>query len=223
MQDAGTNLLDFTMNALSTKERLTRAALGLGITVPFLYFGAQLIAAPFYPGYSFLRQPASMLGSDLSTRPAILNVGAIITGVITMIASFGFLRALQHLGTHPVIAWLTCLALLSSGLASIWAGIFHMPDPRHNSGPLGIGTFLLPVLFVAAVWKLKDARLIRFYLVINLLLIVALVPIMSGATGINMSNYGGLFQRIAALTLFPPGGMVAFFLLRKRSLNGKYE
>lgn len=203
------------MNTLQTKDSLTRVALGMGSTVPFLYFGAQLIAAPFYPGYSFLRQPASMLGSDLSTCPAILNVGAIITGVITLIASLGFLHALRFIGTPPVIAWLTCLALLSSGLASIWAGVFHMPDPRHNSGPLGVGTFLLPILFVAAVWKLNEARAIRLYLVVNLLLMVALVPIMSGAAGIDMLNYGGLLQRIAALTLFPPIGVVAFFLLRK--------
>ena len=203
------------MNALSTKERLTRVALGMGIAVPLLYFGVQFIAAPFYPGYSFLRQPASMLGSDLSTHPAILNVGAVITGVITLIASLGFLCALRLIGTHPVIAWLTCLALVSSGLSSIWAGVFHMPDPRHNSGPLGIGTFLLPVLFAAAFWKLKDARMLRLYLFVNLLLMVALVPIMSGAAGIDMSNYGGLLQRIAALTLFPPIGVVALFLLRK--------
>ncbi len=198
----------------------TWVALSMGIAVPLLYFGVQLIAAPFYPGYSFLRQPASALGSDLSTYPAILNIGAIITGVITLVASLGFLRALRLIGTHPVIAWLTCLALVSSGLASIWAGVFHMPDPRHNSGPLGVGTFLLPVLFAAAFWKRKDARMLKFYLVANLLLMVALVPIMSGATGVNMSSYGGLLQRIAALTLFPPIGVVAFFLLRKTSLSG---
>lgn len=208
------------MNTLSTKDRLTRVELGIGIMVPLLYFSVQLIAAPFYPGYSFLRQPASMLGSDLSTCPAILNVGAIITGVITLIASLGFLRALRLIGAHPVITWLTCLALVSSGLSSIWAGVFHMPDPRHNSGPLGIGTFLLPLLFAVAVWKLKDARLIRLYLVVNLLLMVALIPIMSGLAGVNLSSYGGLLQRIAAITLFPPIGVVAFFLLRRASLNG---
>lgn len=209
------------MNTLSTKDRLTRVELGMGITVPLLYFGAQLIAAPFYPGYSFLRQPASMLGSDLSTCPAILNVGAIITGVITLFASLGFLRTLRLTGIHPVIAWLTCLSLVSSGLSSIWAGVFHMPDPRHNSGPLGIGAFLLPLLFAAAVWKLKDARMLRLYLVVNLLLMVALIPIMSGLAGVNMSSYGGLLQRIAAIILFPPIGVVAFFLLRKTPFNSQ--
>ncbi|HEV7374773.1 MAG TPA: DUF998 domain-containing protein [Pyrinomonadaceae bacterium] len=187
----------------------------MGIAVPVLYFGVQFIAAPFYPGYSFLRQPASMLGSDLSTCPVILNVGAVITGVITLFASLGFFCALRLIGIHPIITWLTCLALVSSGLSSIWAGVFHMPDPRHNSGPLGIGTFLLPVLFAAVVWKLKDARMLRLYLFVNLLLMVALVPIMSGAAGVNMANYGGLLQRIAALTLFPPVGVVALFLMRR--------
>jgi hypothetical membrane protein len=204
---------------LKVLKQVPRISLIMGIAIPFLYFGVQFIAAPFYPGYSFLRQPASVLGSDLSTHPAILNVGAIITGVITLVASLGFLCALRLIGTHPVIAGLTFLALVSSGLASIWAGVFHMPDPRHNSGPLGISTFLLPGLFAAAFWKLKDARRLRLYLFVNLLLMVALVPIMSGAAGINMSNYGGFFQRIAALTLFPPISVVAFFLLRRTSLN----
>jgi hypothetical protein len=149
-----------------------------------------------------------------------LNIGAVITGVITLVASLGFLWALRLISAHPIIAWLTCLALVSSGLSSIWAGVFHMPDPRHNSGPLGIGTFLLPALFAAAFWKLKDTRMLRLYLYANLLLMVALVPVMSGALGVDMSNYGGLFQRIAALTLFPPISVVAFFLLKKLSLNG---
>jgi hypothetical protein len=195
-------------------SRLVAFALGAGVAVPFLYFGAQLAAAPFFPGYSFLRQSASMLGSDLSTCPAILNVGAVLTGVATLIAAAGFLPALRSRGTPRGIVWLTCMALVSSGLASVWAGTFHLPDPRHNPGLLGAGSFLLPFLLAAAFWRSPDAPALRIYLLANLLFMLALVPVMSGKTGIDRASYGGLLQRIAAATLFPPIGVVAWVLRR---------
>src|SRR4051812_45269148 len=47
-------------------DRHTRA-LAFGIAIPFLYFGVQIVAARFYPGYSFLNRDASTLGSAGST------------------------------------------------------------------------------------------------------------------------------------------------------------
>lgn len=192
--------------------RFQRVALALGVAVPFLYFGAQLAAAPFFPGYSFVRQSASMLGSDLSRCPAVLNTGAILTGLAALIASVGFLRALRNQGTHPVLAWLTCLALASCGLGSLWAGTFHLPDPRHNPGLLGVGSFVLPALFAAVFWKRRDVPGIRIYLLANLLVLAALIPVLSGIAGVDRASYGGLLQRLAAATLFPPIGVVAWFL-----------
>ena len=202
------------MDERTVSPRLTALALAAGIAVPFLYFGAQLAAAPFFPGYSFRRQSASMLGSDLSTLPVILNAGAILTGLAAILASVGFLQALRNRGTHPVIAWLTSAALVSCGLGSLWAGCFHLPDPRHNPGLLGVGSFLLPALLAAAFWKSTEPRSLRLYLIVNVLVMAALVPVMSGIAGIDRASYGGLLQRIAALTLFPPIGVVAWFLRR---------
>ena len=155
-----------------------------------------------------------MLGSDRSNAPMIMNAGAMLTGVATLIAAAGFFRALSQLGTNRVITWLTTLALVSSGLASIWAGTFPLPDPRHNPGPLGIGMFLLPALFLLATWKL-DSRAMRIYLIANLLLMVALIPVMSGKAGMDLASYAGLFQRIAASTLMIPVAVVAYFLLKR--------
>ena len=55
--------------------------LGFGIAVPLLYYGVQVVAAPFYSGFSFLSTTASELGSDGSTRPSIFNAGAILVGI----------------------------------------------------------------------------------------------------------------------------------------------
>jgi hypothetical membrane protein len=72
------------------KEKVLTFALRIGVAVPFLYLGIQIIAAPFFPGYSFLSMEASLLGSDLAIYPAIFNIGAIITGIVTIIARLDF-------------------------------------------------------------------------------------------------------------------------------------
>jgi hypothetical membrane protein len=203
------------MSRLQSRDDASLAALGLGIAAPFLYYGTQLVAAPFYPGYSFLRQAASMLGSDLAVYPAIFNTGAILTGMATLIAAAGFLRTLQRLGTRPILAWLTAIALAMNGIGSIRAGLFPLPDPRHGSGPLLIGMLVLPALLAAAVWRRKDARMIKRYLIATNLLIVAMIPIMSGVAGIDTHGYEGLFQRIATLAIFPPIGAGAYFLSQR--------
>src|SRR5215207_10808922 len=105
------------------KEKLTVLTLQLGMTVPFFYFGTQIIAAAFYPNYSFSTMAASLLGSALAVYPSIFNVGAIMTGMATLVASFGFLRALLRLGANPILGWLTSIAIFLNGLGSLWAGL----------------------------------------------------------------------------------------------------
>ena len=63
------------------KHKLTRLMLCAAVAVPLLYFGVQLIAAPYYPGYSFATDTASMLGTAASRHPGILNNGAILDGI----------------------------------------------------------------------------------------------------------------------------------------------
>jgi hypothetical membrane protein len=92
---------------LESQDRLTSVALGFGIAVPFLYFGSQIVAAFFFPGYSFLSQSASQLGSDSARYPALFNIGAIVTGLATLIASWGFLRGFNGVGMPRALTWVT--------------------------------------------------------------------------------------------------------------------
>ena len=140
---------------------LATAAQWTGVLIPLLYFGNQFVAATFYPGYSFLSQDASTLGSADSRCPALFNIGSVVTGVLCGFTACGFLHALRRNRVHPVLAWATSLALISFGLGAINAGLHPLPDPRHISGPLaigGIGGFLLPFLIPAALWKLPGER-----------------------------------------------------------------
>jgi hypothetical protein len=138
---------------MKMREDLTITALQMGMAVPLLYFGTQLVAAPFFPAYSFLSMPASLLGSDQAIYPMIFNTGAIITGIATLIASVGFLRALHQLKAGPILAWLTTIAIALNGLGSLWAGFIPLPNPRHGSNPSALGIFLLPTLLAVTLWK----------------------------------------------------------------------
>jgi hypothetical protein len=204
----------------------------MGVAVPFLYFGIQVAAAPFFPGYSFLARDASTLGSDGSSLPAVFNIGCLVVGLLTFVASWGFFRALRLLEVHYAIVWLTTLAMAASGLADINAFLFPLPDPRHTDSVLalaGAGTILLPFLLPLALWKLLDRGPIAGYFIANIAAIVALIPIMSGLiqrfsimAGVDMPRYQtflnncqGLLQRIAALIAFGPIGVSAWRLRRR--------
>jgi|KBSMisStandDraft_5_1062788.scaffolds.fasta_scaffold301937_1 hypothetical membrane protein len=210
----------------------TIIALRMGILAPVAYFGVQLLAAPFYPGYSFLSRDASTLGSEGSSLPVIFNVGAIVTGVAALVASIGFVTTLRQLRVRAMVASLTAAAVASGGLGAINAGLYPLPDPRHAGGllsQLGFGLFLVPILMPAAIWRLPRAETMRRYLVVNGLVLAAMVPVMSGliqraaiAAGIELAgyqyflnNYQGLLQRIVAATVFLPIGVVAHFLARR--------
>jgi hypothetical membrane protein len=198
------------------KDKLISAALRLGITVPFLYYGLQLLAAPFYPHFSFVRTTASELGSDLSPCDWIFNIGIIIEGVVTLIAAVGFLRAFWRLGARRVLALLASIAVAINGFQCLWAGLHPLPDPRHGGHTVVvIAMVLLPILLTATMWRLSDSRLLKTYLIATLVLLAAMFPIMSGLTGIDRYAYRGLLQRVFTLTVFPPIGVAAYVLAKR--------
>src|SRR5215212_5848091 len=196
------------------KEKVLVFALRSGIMVPILYFGTQLLAAPFFPGYSFVSMVASLLGSDLAPYPLIFNIGAMITGIATILASIGFFLALRQIGTHRFLTWLTSLALLLNGIGSLWAGYFPLPDPRHGTNPFTVGIFLFPILLLFALWRHPQAGPMKTYLILTNLLFIAFIPIMSGISGLNTQGYQGLLQRLVALLFFVPIGAGSSFLIK---------
>ncbi len=199
-----------------SRDYLTLAALGMGMAVPFLYYGVQIAAAPYFPGYSFMSQAASLLGSDHSTHPSIFNAGVIATGIATLCAAVGFFRALQRLGANPILTWMTSMALVGSAISSLLAGYFPLPDPRHVGHPaLLVAMISLPFLLAAALWKERDQRLMKAYLAATIVVLVVMIPIMSGVTNYDTRAYSGLLQRIFAFTVFPPIAVCALFLTRR--------
>jgi len=196
-------------------DRFAVRALWFGVAVPILYYGIQAAAAPFFPGFSFVATTASELGSDQSKVPAIFNIGTLLQGVASLVASVGFLRAFVRLGTHPLIAWPTSLAVAIGGLGSLWAGYYPMPHPSHGGHPAFLFALLsLPLFFALTLWRGGPVWL-KAYLVANLLMLAALVPIISGMAGLDTHEYRGMLQRAFALTVFVPIGVASFVLARR--------
>jgi hypothetical membrane protein len=190
-----------------------RLSLLAGAAVPILYFGAQALAAPFFPHFSIFVHSASMLGSDLSTRPGILNGGAALTGVAAVMASYGLFRGLRGQGVWLVLAALVAACSVSMGLASLWASTHPLPDPRHSSGALGAGVFAIPVLVLVTSFRLRNATGLKWYLVANLLLFGLVAALFAGLFPIDLRLYGGAVQRLGALVMFVPIAVLCVWLL----------
>jgi hypothetical membrane protein len=212
---------------------MNRRLFDLAIAIPVVYFGIQLAAAPFFPGYSFFSRDASSLGSEGSTAPWIFNTGVLLLGVIEVAAAGVFAVALPRAGIGRALSVSTALALASAGVGSFNAFLHPLPDPRHAEGLLSIlgsGFMLLPILTAAVLWRLGARR----YAIANVVVCLALIPVMTGLVqricmraGIDfttfqvfLDGYHGLIQRAGAAVVHVPIGVVAH-LLRQRAVAGR--
>jgi hypothetical membrane protein len=201
---------------VNTSNRISLLA---GASVPVLYFGAQALAAPFFPNFSVLADTASALGSDRSMHPAILNGGAALAGTAALMASFGLFRELRTHGVWLVVAGLVAACSMSVGLSSLWAASHPLPDPRHNSGLVGAGAFAAPFVALLASLALENSSRLRWYLVVNVLLFFVAAALFAGIIPLDLGLYGGAVQRFAALVMFLPTAVLCIWLLKKAQPN----
>ena len=195
-------------------DAVTLTALGAGVLIPFIYYGVQIVGAFYNPGYSFVHQVASELGSNHAARPMVFNIGIVVQGVVTLIASFGFLRATRRLGVNPSLSLLIFLALATNGIQMLWAGHFPIPDPRHaGQPPFVIAMFLLPILLSAGLWRGSDA-ILKAYLIATLTLLAVMTVLASGSV-MDTSHLRGLTQRLYTLAVFPVVAVSAVVLARR--------
>jgi hypothetical membrane protein len=192
---------------------LLRVALIIGVVIPFAYFGMQLLAAPFYPGYNFMTNAASDLGASTFAYGQWFSAGILLFGVLLLVAAVGIGVALHQRQTNVLLTAFVVLTIAACGVASLWAGAYPLPDPAHGGPPwLTFGMILTPLALMVALWK--QARL-RLVLLACVLLIVALIPLVSGALGVDTRAYSGLMQRLLALATFGAISLAAYGLLNK--------
>jgi len=193
----------------------TTLMLWAALAMPLLYFGVQLVAAPFYPGYHFATDTASMLGTSASRHPEIFNIGAILTGIAGLAGAFGLFLGLRRVAAR----WLRILiaiGVLSSGVMSLKAGLYPMPDPRHATWQfLLLPILITPLLLLGATWRVLW---LRIYLLLDLTCMLCLLPSMMHRMAPIFSE--GTMQRLFALVTFVPVGLVALALLQRRAFSG---
>jgi hypothetical membrane protein len=203
------------LNASRTRDRLTLVALGLGVTVPFIYYGIQLLCASFQPSYSFIGQAASELGADWAVRPWVFNAAFMVQGAVTLVAAVGFLAGMRRAGVREGLAVLAAGVVAVNGVHLLWAGYFPMPDRRHGGYALFIAAMtLVPIVLTAALWRGGGAGL-RAYFAATLVLLAVMVPVVSGVAGFDRSSARGLKQRMYTLTVYPPIGVAAGVLIAR--------
>ena len=191
-------------------RQVTIWALYAAIAMPVIYFGTQLVAAPFYPDYSFSQDTASMLGTTESHHPWIFNLGAMLTGVAGLVGAFGLFRALRTV-TGTALAGLVALTVVANGVLSVKAGVFPMPDPRHASWQFLMPAIIAtPLLLLAALWRQGVA--LRAYLLCNTVALISMVPLMMHRMAPVFAE--GTMQRLFALVVFVPVGVAAYALVR---------
>lgn len=193
------------------RNQLVYVAIATGILIPIVYYGLQLIAIPFAKNYNWIRQVASELGmSSVSNFPALFNFGKIFGTIPTWIAAFGFLFGLKRMGAHLIATWLTFFAMIAIALSDIQAGLFPLPDARHE-GALLIGFPVWSFSFIAAASRLPQSGKLRIYLIANILFAIVMLTARI-VLGDFFSPFAGLFQRIFAFVTVVPIGVASWFL-----------
>ena len=196
------------MSGVHPKRSLTSLCLLAAAATPILYFATQIVAAPFYPGYSFSQQSVSMLGTHFSRYPWIFNTGAMLTGLAALGAALGLYRFFRR-KTNILLSWLIGVSVACIGVMSLKSGMFPMPDPRHNSWDLLQNlTIITPHLMLIGLWKRSHSSALRIYLIFSVTFLFLLGPLVSW--------FGrGTLQRLIALGTLVPVGIVGFFFWRE--------
>lgn len=197
-------------------NRFEEPGLLAAAVVPVILLLTQIAAAPFYPGYSFSQQSVSMLGTHFSRQPWIFNLGEMLTGISALAGSAGLYLAYRR-RAHRLISALIALAVGCLGVLSIKAGLFPMPDPRHNSwGPLQNFILILPHLLLIGLWKERRRRALQIFLVLCIAVLVALGPL-------NSRLGRGTLQRLINAATLLPVGAVALSFWRERRDEGEHR
>lgn len=190
-----------------------------GILIPVVYFGLLIIAPLIYPGFSYVTNYASEMGSADARYPAVFNAGIMLCGVAGLLASFGFFHAIRRLGGNPLLAALAGLTLFLFGIATFMGGRFPMPDERHGAYGLGLAFQLSPLLVALALWRVRSLRGLCIFLLVTFVVMTFVIAVMMGIGGLVTRANVGLWQRGNALAGFPWLGIAAWRLRKELLLR----
>lgn len=180
--------------------------------MPIFYYGGQLAAAPFYPGYSFANQVASMLGTSYSSEPWIFNTALILTGLAAIFGAFGLYQTFR-VRTTRLIGLLIALTAMYTGYMSVKAGIYPLPDHHHFELRFAAtSASLTPLLMLVGLWGNERLRALRAYLFLSVVLLIPVILLSKKLMVIDGLSIGvGTLQRLLALGTYVPVGVVSLY------------
>jgi hypothetical membrane protein len=182
------------------------------IAVPLLYFGAQVFAGLGTPGYDWLRGTASDLGATGQPMRAVLNTGAILTGVAFAGGTPFLATRWRHLRVPLPVVLVSTVVLWLGAASCVNAGLFPLPSPRHEgSGLVTAGLLLTPLVLMATSLLERPRSVLRWALVVNALCLIAFGAFAGSRGGVGAFEYEGLAQRVLAAMVFVPVATVAGF------------
>jgi len=167
--------------------------------IPVLFFVPVFIAGALVDGYDPIKQQGSEITiTDFYTAKAILNTGAMLSGLSCILLGLGILLNFKKYV-------LTSVLLMIFGISMVSNGIYPMGTPMH--GLYGMGLTLMIAPFVACYeWKNEPVR--RDFFRVSLLSgSVIFIYLWSICVGLDPENYRGLTQRVASVFIF---GWIAY-------------
>ena len=200
------------MSGSHLDRRITSCCLLAAAVMPIIFFGTQIAAAPFYPGYSFAQHSVSMLGTHFSRHPWIFNAGGTLTGLAALAGAVGLYQIFRT-KTHFLLSMLIGFSVACIGIMTIKGGMFPMPDPRHNSwGILQNFIIITPFFLLMGVLKQDQRWGLRIYLLLSVTLLFLLVPL-----GSRIGR--GTLQRLITVGSLLPVGVVGFSFWRELQIG----
>jgi hypothetical membrane protein len=196
------------MSGSHLDRRITSWCLLAAAVMPIIFFGTQIAATPFYPDYSFSQQSVSMLGTHFSRHPWIFNAGEMLTGFAALAGAVGLYQIFRT-KTHFLLSVLIAFAVACIGIMTIKAGMFPMPDPRHNAWAV-LQNFVIITPFFLLMGLLKQGHNsgLRLYLLASITLLFLLVPL-----GSRIGR--GTLQRLITVGSLLPVGVVGLAFWRE--------
>jgi hypothetical membrane protein len=206
--------------SLVAPATLLRIGLWAALFPPILYYLTVFGLGPFYgEEYSQVRNTASELGVHGHPSAPFFNASTIVNGILMSIGAIAIGGHSWRVSRERWIGLMLAYASFSTGAASIWAGMFPLPDPRHGMPPavVGLGMFAIPMLFLIWSFITPASKLKRAWACIAFVLFCYLVAIKSGNLHAGPLRHEGLFQKAFFLTVFPSMALAALHHLDHRS------
>ncbi|QRM89970.1 DUF998 domain-containing protein [Lacinutrix sp. WUR7] len=168
--------------------------------IPILFFVPVFIAGFLIEDYNLITQHASEITiTDFTTAKAIINSGAILTGLSCILLANGIVINFKRFYT-------TSILLAIFGISMISNGLFPMGTIMH--GLYGIGFTLMILPFIAC-YELKNENISKLFFKITMLSgFVIFIYFWSMLVGLDPVNFKGLTQRLASGFIF---GWIAYF------------